>query len=176
REVRGGPTGREAFRRRGGARGIPPGLRGGGPGVPRRAVRAGDGGARLDRKLHLAALSGARGSDPRVAPRDHDVMSHAGYCLFDTPLGQCGIAWRDDGPSVVRPAVTLLQLPEVTTERTESRMARASGAPGPSAPPPPIAEIIERRRPTSRIIRSWGTRNAGENPGRRGSADGAGTA
>jgi len=78
-------------------------------------------------------------------------MSHAGYCLFDTPLGQCGIAWRDNGPSdggpsVVRPAVTLLQLPEVTTERTESRMARASGAPGPSAPPPPIAEIIERLR------------------------------
>ncbi len=78
-------------------------------------------------------------------------MSRAGYCLFDTPLGRCGIAWRDNGPSdggpsVVRPAVTLLQLPEVTTERTESRMARASGAPGPSAPPPPIAEIIERLR------------------------------
>ena len=46
----------------------------------------------------------------------------------------------------MRPAVTLLQLPEVTTERTESRMARASGAPRPSAPPPPIAEIIERLR------------------------------
>ena len=73
-------------------------------------------------------------------------MSHAGYCLFDTPLGRCGIAWQDDGRSVVRPAVTLLQLPEVTTERTEARMARASGAPRPSAPPPPIAEIIERLR------------------------------
>ena len=73
-------------------------------------------------------------------------MSDAGYCLFDTPLGRCGIAWRDDGPSVVRPAVTLLQLPEVTTERTASRMARAAGVPGPSAPPPPIAEIIERLR------------------------------
>jgi methylated-DNA-[protein]-cysteine S-methyltransferase len=73
-------------------------------------------------------------------------MSHAGYCLFDTPLGQCGIAWRDDGPSVVRPAVTLLQLPAVTAERTESRIARASGARGPSAPPAVIAEIIERLR------------------------------
>ena len=73
-------------------------------------------------------------------------MSHAGYCLFDTPLGQCGIAWRDDGPSVVRPAVTLLQLPAVTAERTESRIARASGAHGPSAPPAVIAEIIERLR------------------------------
>jgi methylated-DNA-[protein]-cysteine S-methyltransferase len=73
-------------------------------------------------------------------------MSHAGYCLFDTPLGQCGIAWRDDGPSVVRPAVTLLQLPAATAERTESRIARASGARGPSAPPAVIAEIIERLR------------------------------
>jgi O-6-methylguanine DNA methyltransferase len=73
-------------------------------------------------------------------------MSHVGYCLFDTPLGQCGIAWRDDGPSVVRPTVTLLQLPAVTAERTESRIARASGARGPSAPPPAIAEIIERLR------------------------------
>ena len=73
-------------------------------------------------------------------------MSRAGYCLFDTPLGRCGIAWRDDRSSVARPAVTLLQLPEVTPERTESRMARASGAPGPSAPPPRIAVIIERLR------------------------------
>ena len=73
-------------------------------------------------------------------------MSHAGYCLFDSPLGQCGIAWRDDGPSVVRPAVTLLQLPAVTAERTESTIARASGARGRSAPPPAIAEIIGRLR------------------------------
>jgi O-6-methylguanine DNA methyltransferase len=78
-------------------------------------------------------------------------MSHTGYCLFDTPLGQCGIAWRDNGPSdggpsVVRAAVTLLQLPAVTVERTESRIARASGARGPSAPPAVIAEIIERLR------------------------------
>jgi O-6-methylguanine DNA methyltransferase len=73
-------------------------------------------------------------------------MRLAGYCLFDTPLGRCGIAWRDDRSSAARPAVTLLQLPEVTPERTESRMARTSGAPGPSAPPPPIAEIIERLR------------------------------
>ena len=71
-------------------------------------------------------------------------MSHAGYCLFDTPLGWCGIAWRDGGASAASPAVTLLQLPEASAERTASRMARASGAPGPSAPPPPIAGIIYR--------------------------------
>ena len=73
-------------------------------------------------------------------------MSHAGYCLFDTPLGWCGIAWRQGGPSAGTPAVTLLQLPEATAEKTASRMARASGAPGPSAPPTPIAGIIERLR------------------------------
>ena len=73
-------------------------------------------------------------------------MSHAGYCLFDTPLGWCGIAWHQGGRSAGPPAVTLLQLPEATAERTASRMARASGAPGPSAPPTPIAGIIERLR------------------------------
>lgn len=73
-------------------------------------------------------------------------MTHAAYCLFETPLGSCGIAWRDRGQSARPPAVTFLQLPEATANMTESRIARISGAPRSSVPPPPIAQVIERVR------------------------------
>jgi methylated-DNA-[protein]-cysteine S-methyltransferase len=67
-------------------------------------------------------------------------MKQTAYCIFDTPLGSCGIAWSEDGP----PAVTRFQLPEATARMTESRIARSCGAGGPSAPPPQIADVIER--------------------------------
>ena len=71
-------------------------------------------------------------------------MKQVAYCLFETPLGSCGIAWSERGNSRAAPAVTLLQLPEATTIMTESRIARSSGARKSSAPPPPIAEVIEK--------------------------------
>ena len=71
-------------------------------------------------------------------------MKQIAYCLFETPLGLCGIAWSEDGHSRTPAAVTLLQLPEATTRLTESRMARSSGAAQPSAPPPEIAAVIVR--------------------------------
>jgi methylated-DNA-[protein]-cysteine S-methyltransferase len=40
--------------------------------------------------------------------------------------------------------VTLLQLPEATTEKTAARVVRSTGASKASKPPPPIAEVIER--------------------------------
>lgn len=73
-------------------------------------------------------------------------MTQTAYCLFETPLGSCGIAWRDGGQSAAPSAVTFLQLPEATAKMTESRIARSAGGRGPSAPPPPIAEVIERLR------------------------------
>ena len=71
-------------------------------------------------------------------------MKHVAYCLFETPLGSCGIAWSQPVSSRTPPAVTLLQLPEATREMTESRIARISGARKSSAPPPRIAEVIKR--------------------------------
>jgi O-6-methylguanine DNA methyltransferase len=71
-------------------------------------------------------------------------MKQAAYCIFETPLGWCGIAWREGADSPAPPAVTCLQLPEATAKMTESRIAQRSGARKPSAPPPRIAEIIER--------------------------------
>jgi methylated-DNA-[protein]-cysteine S-methyltransferase len=73
-------------------------------------------------------------------------MTHAAYCLFETPLGSCGIAWSDGGQSARPAAVTFLQLPDATTKMTESRIVRCTGAPRSSLPPPPIAEVIERLR------------------------------
>ena len=71
-------------------------------------------------------------------------MKQLAYCLFNTPLGPCGIAWRECGNACTPPAVTLLQLPEATTEMTESRIVRNSGASKSSVPPPQIAEVIKK--------------------------------
>jgi len=73
-------------------------------------------------------------------------MKHIAYCLFETPLGSCGIAWSQPVSSRTSPAVTLLQLPEATREMTESRIARNAGARKSSAPPPQIVEMIKRVR------------------------------
>jgi O-6-methylguanine DNA methyltransferase len=73
-------------------------------------------------------------------------MKQAAYCLFQTALGSCGIAWSEDGDSGGPPAVTWLQLPEATMELTESRIVRHSGAPRLIAPPPQIADAIEKVR------------------------------
>ncbi len=68
-------------------------------------------------------------------------MKQIAYCVFETALGCCGIAWNEDGES---PAVTHLQLPEATARLTASRIARTCGAGQASAPPPVIAAVIER--------------------------------
>jgi O-6-methylguanine DNA methyltransferase len=68
-------------------------------------------------------------------------MRRSFYCLFDTPIGCCGMAWTDGGN---RPAVTHFQLPEGTLELTESRIARSSGAREATTPPPEIGQVIKR--------------------------------
>ena len=73
-------------------------------------------------------------------------MKQSAYCLFETMLGWCGIAWSESGDSDAPPAVTLFQLPEATAAITESRLARHHGARPASEPPAPITEIIERVR------------------------------
>ncbi|MBE7940803.1 MULTISPECIES: methylated-DNA--[protein]-cysteine S-methyltransferase [Ramlibacter] len=45
-------------------------------------------------------------------------MDGAGWCLFETALGPCGIAWRADG------TILAAQLPEADSERTRARMAQ----------------------------------------------------
>jgi O-6-methylguanine DNA methyltransferase len=73
-------------------------------------------------------------------------MIQASYCLFETPLGTCGIAWREPAASGSHPALTLLQLPEATPQKTEARIARKSGSRRPSVPPRQIVELIGKIR------------------------------
>ena len=73
-------------------------------------------------------------------------MKRISYCLFETPLGSCGIAWSEHGDFSSAPAVAFFQLPEASPEQTESRIAQISGARKPSAPASQIADIIERVR------------------------------
>lgn len=70
-------------------------------------------------------------------------MANAGYCLFETSLGTCGIAWRETADSDSQ-VVIAVQLPEATPQATESRIARKAGSNRASPPPPEIAQVIER--------------------------------
>lgn len=68
------------------------------------------------------------------------------YCLFETSLGFCGIAWTQNSGSRSLPAVSLLQLPQRTEQMTDASIARRCGVSHSSMPPAPIAAIIERIR------------------------------
>ncbi len=60
-----------------------------------------------------------------------------GFCLFDTAIGPCGIAWTQD-------ALAAVQLPETTREGTRDRMLRYTGPAGESQPPPFVRAAIAR--------------------------------
>lgn len=60
-----------------------------------------------------------------------------GFCLFDTAIGSCGIAWSID-------ALAAVQLPEATEEGTRRRMLRATGE-IPEGEPPAFARAAIAR-------------------------------
>lgn len=68
-------------------------------------------------------------------------MKRAAYCLFETPLGACGLGWTESATCGGTIAVACLQLPEATPKATEQRVARKSGGSKADAPPA-IAEVI----------------------------------
>ena len=73
-------------------------------------------------------------------------MKKSAYCLFETPLGACGIAWRETADSGSQAVVTAVQLPEATPQATESRIARKAGSNRATTPPQQIAGLIEKIR------------------------------
>ena len=58
------------------------------------------------------------------------------YCLFDTAIGEVGLAWSTDG-------ITRLQLPESNRSATEHRMRGRSVSIVEGRPPPPIERAID---------------------------------
>src|SRR5579872_5076758 len=77
---------------------------------------------------------------------NQDAMKRTAHCLFDTPIGRCGIAWSESHNLIGGYSVTQFQLPEATPELTESRFARYCGSCPASLPPAPIAAVMERVR------------------------------
>lgn len=68
------------------------------------------------------------------------------HCLFQTPLGLCGIAWAEPEKPRGPPAVIAFTLPDATPQATESRVARYSGERKPATPPARIAALIKKVR------------------------------
>ena len=62
------------------------------------------------------------------------MIFEASYCLFDTTLGPCGIAWNERG-------LTGLQLPEADRDATEQRLSPGAG---PGEPPRPVQQTIDQ--------------------------------
>jgi methylated-DNA-[protein]-cysteine S-methyltransferase len=60
-----------------------------------------------------------------------------GFCLFDTAIGACGIAWTQD-------ALAAVQLPEATRSGTRNRMLAYTGA-APEAEPPAFVHAAMMR-------------------------------
>ena len=64
-------------------------------------------------------------------------MTARGFTLFDTAIGQCGIAWGERG-------VAGVQLPEAGEAQTRARMLHRFPAAGEAPPPPEVQEAVER--------------------------------
>jgi methylated-DNA-[protein]-cysteine S-methyltransferase len=58
------------------------------------------------------------------------------FCVFDTPIGTCGVAWTDRG-------VVGVQLPEPDPNRVRARLRRRFPGAGELAPPPELCEAVE---------------------------------
>lgn len=64
----------------------------------------------------------------------------SGFCVFDTAIGHCGIAWNEGGQ------ILGVQLPETDEGRTRARMQRRfAGAPQ-TSPPAPVQAVVARIR------------------------------
>ena len=65
------------------------------------------------------------------------MSAAAGYCLFDTPLGACGVAWGEQ-------ALLGVQLPEASDAAGRARMRTRFAALAESVPPPWVAAAMAR--------------------------------
>lgn len=66
-------------------------------------------------------------------------MKNIAYCLFETQLGWCGIAWHEPEGTVV-----LLELPEASPALTEEKIVQNCGAQKAGELPRIIADLINK--------------------------------
>ena len=59
----------------------------------------------------------------------------AGFALFFTSIGRCGVAW---GPA----GITAVQLPEVDEAATRARLLRRASGGAEAIPPRPVADAV----------------------------------
>src|SRR5690625_274957 len=78
-----------------------------------------------DDELHL----GDDGLPPRGLP--------VGFCLFETVLGSCGIAWGPRG-------ITAVQLPQQDPDAVRAALQDAQPGASEAAPPEPVQQVITR--------------------------------
>ena len=64
-------------------------------------------------------------------------MTTQGFTLFDTPIGQCAIAWNGD-------AILGLQLPESSAEKARARLSRRFADAVEMPPPSAVGDVIDR--------------------------------
>jgi O-6-methylguanine DNA methyltransferase len=64
-------------------------------------------------------------------------MAASGFALFDTAIGQCGIAWGDGG-------IAGVQLPEAGEPETRARMLHRFPAAGETVAPPEVQRAVDR--------------------------------
>ncbi len=67
---------------------------------------------------------------------ESEAPSMTQYCVFETAIGPCGVAWNGRG-------LTRLQLPEGDRSATEKRLAARSAGVRSDDPPPLIARLID---------------------------------
>lgn len=65
------------------------------------------------------------------------MASAKGFCVFDTAIGPCGLAWGERG-------IVGVQLPESDRESTRQRMARRFPGVPQAQPPAPVQSVVVR--------------------------------
>jgi methylated-DNA-[protein]-cysteine S-methyltransferase len=71
-----------------------------------------------------------------VRARDSRIMTTPGFALFDTAIGQCGIAWSAQG-------VIGVQLPEANALKTRARLLRRCPQAREAPPPADVQRVID---------------------------------
>lgn len=64
-------------------------------------------------------------------------MAAAGYALFETPIGRCGVAWTSRG-------VAATSLPDAGAPAARASLSKRAGGADEAPPPEAVARIIAR--------------------------------